>query len=291
MRNRSRLWRELAASGSARLETIIAIGENEYTPYGEVTVNRAVSSAALSVGNCVTATVQFSLRPVSGAEIPRTAAAVVRCRFTDDLRESEWMTMGTFYVSRRRNNPVNGLLEFQGFDAMQKADAPFPNLSDYPKAMTGVVTEIARNMGIEIDERTWDFIKTGAGYYIPLPSENERMIKTLGYIGGVCSGNWIVTPENKLRLVPLVSASGAATAEDKAEIIGILGQIQTGDSLTVTGVSAVSGSKRFFAGSDDGGVIAIPSNPYVTTLKTRGAAFPDAASVPLKSPKPFHADM
>lgn len=264
MRARSALWKALAASGSAMMEAKAVINGTEYPEILSPVVNRAMSPDALSVGNCVSATLQLSIRPVSGIVNPDKAEVIVKVRFTDGERASEWMTVGTFYANRRTTDAVTGTVAFQGFDIMRKADAPFPNLSGFPKAMNSAVMEISRNIGVEVDARTWENVPTGSAYYVPLPADGEKMIKILGYIGGVCGGNWIITPQNKLRLVPLMSASGAATAADPASIVGITGRISTGNAVTVTGISASSGSKTYFAGSETGAVVHISANPYVT---------------------------
>lgn len=263
MQLRSNLWKELAASGNVKMETVVVMDGHEYTPKGDVAISRTSGQGALSIGNTITATVQFSVERVEGVTIPNTSAAVVKVRYVDGERVTEWMERGTFYVSRRQKNVVSDVLEFQGYDAMIRADAPFPRLSGFPKAMNSVVMEIARNMGLEVDSRTWTGLPTGADYYVPLPANGEKMIKTLGYIGGVCGGNWIITPGGKLRLVPLVSASGAASASDRAEIAAIMSGITTGEPMTVTGV-AVTGQNSMLAGTETGAVVTLAANPYIT---------------------------
>ena len=263
MQIRSNLWKELAASGNVKMETVVVIDGREYAPKGDVVINRSLGQNALSIGNTITATVQFSVERVEGVTIPNTSAAVVKVRYVDGERATEWLTTGVFYVSRRQKNVVSDVLDFQGYDAMITADAPFPSLTGFPKAMNSVVMEIAHNMGVEVDGRTWTDFPTGNDYYVPLPTNGEKMIKVLGYIGGVCGGNWVITPRNKLRLIPLVSASGAVNAENKPEIAAIMGGITTGEDMTVTGV-AVTGQNSMLAGTETGAVITLVQNPYIT---------------------------
>lgn len=264
MRTRSTLWRTLAESGEAKLEAKAIINGVEYPEILNPAVNRALCPDALSVGNCVSATLQFSIRPDAGTPLPESAAVLLKIRFTDGVRKSEWMEIGTFYANRRTEDPVTGTVVFQGFDAMRSADAPFPSLSGFPKPMNSVVMEIAHNLGVEVDERTWNAFPTGGDLYVPLPASGEKMIKVLGYIGGVCGGNWIITPRNRLRFVPLLSASDTTETADPANIIGIIGGLSTGKTVTVTGIAAESGSKTYLAGDETGAVIRIRSNPYVT---------------------------
>ena len=69
--------------------------------------------------------------------------------------------------------------------------------------MKSGVEEIAYRIGVGIDLRTR--IKTGADYVVPYPS-GKTMSQVLGYIGACHGGNWIITEENLLRLVPLTTA-------------------------------------------------------------------------------------
>ena len=75
MQLRSSLWKELAASGNVRLETSVTIGGRTYAPKSDVSVERAVGQNALSCGNCVSATVKFSIADAPGVSVPRTVNA------------------------------------------------------------------------------------------------------------------------------------------------------------------------------------------------------------------------
>ena len=90
---------------------------------------------------------------------------------------------------------------------MLKANQPYLSDGDgfagWPKTMVSVVEEIAYRIGVGIDPRTK--IKTGADYVVPYPS-GKTMIQVLGDIGACHGGNWIITEENLLRLVPLISS-------------------------------------------------------------------------------------
>lgn len=267
MQNRSALWKELAAGGAFRLESVADIGGVEYASISAPVLNRALLSDALSVGNCVSATLQFSL--LTSHSVPKSARIEIRQRLTDDTRYSEWLPAGTFFVSKRTADPVSGLLTFQCYDSMLKANAPYSvtvaGESGFPKPMTDCITEIAARMGVEVDIRTWNHIQTGPGYAVPLPI-GLSMIKVLGYIAGVNGGNFIITPNNKLRFVPLLSSANAAGAPDSARVnvAGIIGKLNLGDSLTISRVSISNGKETFTAGNDTGFAVTIPTNPYAT---------------------------
>lgn len=267
MQDRSPLWKELAAGGTFSLESIAEIGGVQYASISAPVINRALFSDALSVGNCVSATLQFSL--LTHDTIPKSSKIVIQQRLTNGAKYSEWLPAGTFFVSKRTSDVVTGLLTFQCYDSMLKANAPYPltdaSEAEFPKPMTDCVTEIAVRMGVGVDPRTWDHIQTGFEYVVPMPI-GLTMIKVLGYIAGVYGGNWIITPENKLRFVPLISSAGADAAPigERVDVFGIMGKLNTGDALTVSGVSMRKGDSIFTAGDETGFVVKVGINPYAT---------------------------
>lgn len=267
MQDRSTLWKELAAGGAFSLESIAEIGGVQYASISAPVINRALFSDALSVGNCVSATLQFSL--LTKDTVPKSAKIVIQQRLSDGARYSEWLPAGTFFVSKRTADAVTGLLTFQCYDSMLKANAPYPltdaSEAEFPKPMTACIQTIAERMGVQVDPRTWDHIQTGFEYVIPMPI-GLTMIKVLGYIAGVHGGNWIITPENKLRFVPLISSTGADAAPvgERVDVFGIMGKLNTGDTLTVSGVSMRKGDETFTAGDEKGFVVKVGINPYAT---------------------------
>ena len=267
MQNRSDVWKSLAATGAFRLETVAEIGGKPYTSISAPIINRALISDALSVGNCVSATLQFSL--LTQDVIPKSSEIIIRKRLAENDTYSEWLPSGTFYISQRTSDPVTGLLTFLCYDAMLKTNAAYPitkqSEAEFPKPMENAIQEIADRIGVEVDSRTWAYIESGLDYFIPLPL-GLTMQKVLGYIGAVFGGNWIITSENKLRFVPLLSAANADTANDdsKVNVLGILRKINTSDSLSISGVSMSNGTDTFTAGDDSDFLLKTPTNPYAT---------------------------
>ena len=101
-------------------------------------------------------------------------------------------------------------LTIHGFDAMLKAETDF----DGGSTITGdsidvdMVQYIARKIGITVDSRTDD--RSGGSqsgfmdraYTIPLPT-GFTYREILGYIAGMYGGNFLITDQNKLRLVTI----------------------------------------------------------------------------------------
>lgn len=204
MRHRSPIWTKLAARGRFRVESVVEINNRVYDKISAPKIERSLLSDPLSVGNCISATLQVSI--LTDDVIDTTAPIVVKARITDDVQYSEWLSYGTFYVDVP-DTSYDGLLVLSCYDAMLKATQPYTNENSssegWPKSMKVCVEEIAQRIGVGIDPRTK--LNVGADYLVPFPS-GKTMQQVLGYIGAVHGGNWIITEENLLRLVPLIAS-------------------------------------------------------------------------------------
>lgn len=204
MRQRSEIWAKLAVRGRFGMDVAAEIGGVMYTAISAPVIDHALLSNGLSVGNCSSASMKVSV--LTDDVIPAAASVGIKARLFDDNSASEWLTFGTYYIDKREEN--NGLVTLQCFDSMLKANQNYVDPSNpqdrigWPKSMERVVEEIAERIGVEIDPRT--VIKTTAPYQVPYPT-NYTMQQVLGFIGACHGGNWIITPENKLRLVPIVA--------------------------------------------------------------------------------------
>ncbi len=204
MRHRTDRWVKLAARGRFQMEAKARIGEVDYLKISAPKIDRSLMSSPLSVGNCTSATLSMSI--LTDDEIKSTSPVVIMGRLTDGKIYSEWMEFGTFFIDQR-DTSFEGLITIDCYDAMLKANQSYLDGSDssanWPKTMKAVVEEVAYRIGVGIDPRTK--INTGADYVVPYPS-GKTMIQVLGDIGACHGGNWIITEENLLRLVPLVTA-------------------------------------------------------------------------------------
>lgn len=204
MRVRSERWAKMAARGHFTMETKARIGGVDYTAISAPKIDRSLASAPLSVGNCTSATLGLSV--LTDDVITSDKPIVIMGRLTDGIQYTEWKAFGTFFIDQR-DTSFEGLITVSCYDAMLKANQPYLSDGDgfagWPKTMVSVVEEIAYRIGVGIDPRTK--IKTGADYVVPYPS-GKTMIQVLGDIGACHGGNWIITEENLLRLVPLISS-------------------------------------------------------------------------------------
>ena len=259
MQTTSAIWKSLRASGTAVLEAAAEIGGTTYDdlPVAPV-VNRALMQGGLSVGNAVSASCALSI--LTGNSIPRAAQVALKARLTDGETASEWLPAGTFYISRRSVDPVTGILSLECYDALLKANALWePEEGDLPMAMADAVEALAGLLGVEQDSR--NDIATGAAYVIDSLSEGETIRDTLARIAVANGGNWIITPANRLRLVPLADAADAAAATaDVLDVEGVTGGISVQPASVVTGIRYGGEGGDAILGDDTGTVIDIGEN-------------------------------
>lgn len=232
MRNTSYTWKKIVESGSFHMQTVARIygatgndsaatsgsdSRGSYRQYVTITApeisHGLLNGNVLSIGNCVSATLKFTLMTTD--TIPKSAKIVILSRVTDvnaDVQEySEWLEFGTYWIDRRTYN--DDLIDLECYDAMKMANQPYDHSKDtsheWPKTVSDVVTRAASQIGVSLDSRTTDyFVQTGIWNQrvISYPPDDDTLIKILGYIGGIFGGNWYITQDNKLRYIPLVSA-------------------------------------------------------------------------------------
>ena len=287
MQTTSAAWKALWTGGNAWLESKAVIDGVEYTDISAPQITRGLMQNGLSVGNAVSATCQFSVR--TSDIIAKSAEVVVKMRLTDGVTASEWLTAGTFYISHRTRDPITNVLSLECYDALLKGNAELKSVpwttntgevmtndagewlyfsASYPRRMDELLDDILLLLGLELDPRTQ--IETGASYTVDDPGAGATINTVLGLIAAAHGGNWIITPEGKLRLVPVVSAANAASAVDAVDVLGVTGQMAVNGGGTVTGIRYTVDNESRIAGNDTGIVIdAEVSAAVANALLTR----------------------
>lgn len=284
MQATSQSWKNLIASGSYLLQTSAEINGVSYEATTAPVVTRGLTDgSSFTVGGCSAASLSLSL--VTTDDIPTAAEVRVYMRLIAEgevpaggelivsgdtliiggqpivfasYTASEWLPIGTFYISKRDRDWITNLVTIQAYDSMLRINQTFSSVSTWPRTMAQTVEEIAALMEVEVDSRTWEHIPT---FSIPDPTGSLISV-ILGEIGALAGGNWIITPEGKLRLVPL---AGQPAAADCQTIEGILQKLTIGDTVTVSGVRGTDPSGTVYsAGTDAGYVLDIGTNTYVT---------------------------
>lgn len=149
-----------------------------------------------SIGNTCTAKLTMSIWPLG--EIPKMARIVPYCR---ENAEDEWTKLGAFFISTRRINMSK--LEVVAYDGMLKASNLWePDQSlEFPMTQRAAAEEIARLMGTSLDERC----VFNDSYMVTSYPADLAMRDVLSFIARSHVGNWIMTAEGKLLLIPFGS--------------------------------------------------------------------------------------
>lgn len=263
MRAVDTVWAELTASGRFRFEAKLEINGTEYTKITAPRISRPAMTAPLSVGSCHSSSLKVSI--LTEDEIAASAAVKVLGRLTNGTAAtvcSEWMSFGTYYVADQSNKAIAGLVTLECYDAMTKANAPYASMSattEWPVSQKYAVEEIAALMGVTIDPRT--VINEGEDYVVYLDTTlTQRQV--LCYIAACHGGNFVITEDGALRLIPLVSAAQEAGAE-VVNVLAVTGDLDTGHPVIVEGFQMTDGlGNTYTAGDTEGNVLLIENNPY-----------------------------
>lgn len=156
----------------------------------------------LSAGNACSAELDISFWPIGN--IPKMAKIVPWARKDES---SSWVKLGEFYIYTRET--TDDLMRIVAYDTMMRAEQTWtPDQSlEFPMSMIDAVNVIASIMDIGIDSRT----SLNSSYTIDYPANDYTLRDVLGYIASANSGNWIVTADGKLLLVPLFASMPAET--------------------------------------------------------------------------------
>lgn len=136
---------------------------------------------------------------------------------------TDWVRKGDYFIDTREWDAQHEFLTITGYDAMLKGEVPYLTTGDvgqWPKVDTDVVDEICTKLDVELDTRS----VLDKGYMVQLPavssdgSDSYTVREVLGYIGAMYGGNWIISDEGKLLLVPLVPTQTAALAANALDV-------------------------------------------------------------------------
>lgn len=111
---------------------------------------------------------------------------------------SEWIPFGTFYLDTREMDPF-GWMTITAYDRMLAAEQDFPDDAG-SMSMTSAVAYIANEIGVSVDSRSQI-----APYNIDSPVGLYTMREVLCGIAAASGGNFVITENNKLRLIRLKS--------------------------------------------------------------------------------------
>lgn len=205
-----------------------------------------------SAGNACSA--ELTLRLLPHGTIARMATIVPYAR---ESSTDTWTQLGVFYLDTRATE--SGLMEITAYDAMLKSEViwdPDQTLV-FPMKMTAAVNLFCEMMGVELDSRT----ALNADYEIDYPANDYTIRDILRYIAAANGGNWCITPEGKLRLVPLFAAQNETTHSVGQKVSRFESYSAVGP---ISGIALVLDMENEYrAGADTGYVMEVQC-PYGT---------------------------
>lgn len=208
---------------------------------------------SFSVGN--TCAAQLTVSYYMGDAIPSAMASVIA--YYKSKSASSWTQLGVFYIDTRETAP-NGLTTLTCYDSMLKADQVYLTTEviadDWPKSQQTVVEDICTRMDVQLDEAT----SIGATYTVDVPID-MTIREILGYIAAANGGNWIITPANKLHLIPLFSSDKTHTIKKDVTSFSNLGK-----SAAISGIELLIDSTNMFVAGDYTGYVLSIDCPYGT---------------------------
>lgn len=150
-----------------------------------------------SIGNTCSAMLEITVWPLG--TIPRMARIVPYCR---EIGTNEWEQLGIFYISTRSKS--EDMLKIVAYDTMLKSNDEWKPAQDliFPMTMEAAATVIASAMGTTLDKRC----VFNPSYMVDYPANGYTMRDVLQFIAVAHVGNWIVTADGELLLVPLYGA-------------------------------------------------------------------------------------
>lgn len=198
----SELWKSLVAKPNVVKEYAFDIDGVRYGDEAEIEHNsESLLYSDFGIGNAAIGSLQVSLL---AKNIPKGAQIKRYVRLVSDGVVSEWLPKGVFWSNRRSED--DGYWTIEAYDAMRKAEQAWePGTSlGYPMTMETAVRNLAAVIGVEIDPRTIDLLN--GSYTVDYPSTDQTVRQTLGWIAAAHGGNFIISDEGMLLLVPLISA-------------------------------------------------------------------------------------
>ena len=202
MHDVSDVWKRLVLSGGMK-EVKLDIAGVEYTKPNLIS-HRITGGVFDSpgIGNCSSREGDFEVRPIG--EIPKQAKIKVYVRVYKDNEYSEWIQKGEFFISTRNLDRTSGILSIVSYDAMLKAEEVWLDSSydsnNWPATQEWVVNDIAKRIGVEVDERT----SLNEMFPVQYPVDENgdlTMREVLSYVAVSNAGNWIISDTGKLLLL------------------------------------------------------------------------------------------
>lgn len=214
MQDTSALYKSIIADSNHSFETKLVLEEHaSLMGEGEPTFDvlgrmlRSVSrdrpgmgGQTPSVGNALAASLEVEMEQLDWILDPMEKIEVYVRAVGASGEVSEWIPQGTYFLDTRQITGY-GTLRITAYDSMLKTEKAYPDTNHaWPYPDIDVLEEIAQDIEVTLDQRTIDTVT--AGLMIELPADfTEREV--LCMIASAYAGNFVITDQNTLLLVPL----------------------------------------------------------------------------------------
>lgn len=263
-------WEKVWNSG-ADVEFYAVIGGTRYemNHFLQAKAYRAAFSG-LSIGQAASCQLSISFGPLK--PVPRAAKIEFFVRLTNQKDiATAWVKQGTYYIDRRELDEELNILSVEAFDRMIFAEELYFSsgtiTGTWPRPAPAVVQDICTRLGIAMDSRS----KIDSALMVTAPI-NLTMRDVLRNIAAAHGGNFIITAENKLRLLPLEDLPDITLLGDEFgnfvadefgnRILIIEGNFaemiceksySTGDQVSVSGLTLVLDDEHGYTAGNDSG--------------------------------------
>lgn len=159
------------------------------------------------IGNACSGQLDLSLRKVNPGDIPRMAKVELEYRLINSTLQSAWIPKGTFWINTREEDPLTNTVTLHCVDAMMFGEQDFiPKDSDLPtwndETMRTVANMCVQKINVVFDNP--NDIQNTAPYILNSPPVGYTVRQVLSGIAAAHGGNFIITPQNHLRFIPLI---------------------------------------------------------------------------------------
>ena len=133
--------------------------------------------------------------------IPKAARIELYGRITDDVSTSEWLALGVFFISHRKDLDV-GLLEIEAYDVLRRANYQFFRTGTWSDmSFLAAAQKIAQDLGTTLTASTVTLLQARSEV-ITYP--NDLLASDLlEFMAISCAANWTTTESGQLQLLPM----------------------------------------------------------------------------------------
>ena len=166
------------------------------------------------IGNACSGQLDLSLRKVDSGDIPRMAKVELEYRLTNSTLQSAWIPKGTFWINTREEDPLMNTVTLHCVDAMMFGEQDFiPEDSNLPPWNDETMRTVANmcvqkinasTTGVNVVFDNPNDIQNTAPYILNAPPVGYTVRQILSGIAAAHGGNFIITPQNHLRFIPLI---------------------------------------------------------------------------------------